>query len=440
MAWIACSSTASLQTGAEAFGRGPGGLTQDPIRKGADRCVDVVFPRAFNTAPSVALVLAGVEAAHSSPLRIDTWTDNITSKGFQMHVRSWENSVTVFAKVAWVATADTLGVTVEPIASHSPPCKYIVQGPPLGQGVMGVTHRAKNTHDGRIYAVKTCKHPFNHHEESLCKEMINLAMLPRHNNLLRFYTSVIEANRLHIVTECLDAFSFRELLPAPDGLFPCKHHPNAVLKWSAQLFDGLAHMHSVGMTHRDLHDENVMVLRDRLDRRRPSQAPDAVRIIDFGGGKVSDPACGPSVMSQQAGFHQYASPERRNCLEFDNRDDVWAAGCHLLELSTGKAIRQRTGCGPDGSDFALSPGDVQKAIQECSSVRCRATADYVLVMDRLRRPSAKDAHSFARMVLRPPTPSCASVAVERPAARKRAGSTNGGARRTRPCRAGVYRK
>lgn len=437
MAWIACSNPATLQTGTESFG--PGGA----------RCVDVVFARGFDTAPSVTLALMGTEAAGNKPLRLDAWAENVTSTGFQLHFRSWADSVTLFAKVAWVATVDSVACTVERIASHSPPNDYIVQGSPLGEGVMGVIHKAKHKVDGQTYAVKTCKHPFDHHEESFRKELTNLARLPHHDNLLRFYTSVIEANRLHIVTEYLDAFSFSQLMPAPQGLFPSRHHPNAVLKWIGQMFDGLAHMHAVGLTHRDLHSENVMVCRDPHDAKRPSQEATAVRIIDFGVGKIFDAAGGPTLISQPAGLFQYASPERRSNCEFDERDDVWAGGCHLLELSTGKAIHLRTGCGPDGNDFALAPTEVQKAIQECSSVRCRETAQFVLMLERLQRPSAAEACSFTRLALRPPSPqlrpvACgALVAVERPGSRKRAvsaRSASGGARRTRQCRAAPYRK
>lgn len=435
MAWIACSSPASMQTGTESFGSGCGEHVPDPIKRGFDRCIDVIFPRAFDAAPGVALALVGVDAASDVPVRIDTWVDKVTSKGFQLHLKSWENSLTHFARVAWVATPTCLGFTVERIASHSPPDKYIVQGPPLGQGWMGLTHRAKHRLDGQIVAVKTSKHPFADHEEYFRRELTNLAKLPHHNNLLRYYTSVIEANRIHIITEYLDAFNFAQLMPAPDGLFPCKHHPNAVLKWIGQVFDGLAHMHGAGMMHRDLHSENVMVLRDPHDGKRPSQEANAVRIIDFGGGKAFDPACGAQLMSQPGGIFQYLSPERRHGLGFDDRDDVWAGGIHLLELATGKAIRRRSGCGHDGEDFSTSPSEVQRAIQECGSIRCRELAHYVLVSERLDRPSAAQAHCFAGVALRPPTPSCVLVDTGRPAARKRAGSATGGGRRTRQCRA-----
>lgn len=444
MSWIACSSPAALQTGTESFGSGPGGLAGDPIKKDAARCVDVLFPRGFDTVPCIALALVGADSSRDAPVRIDTWVENVTSKGFQLHVRSWADSLTIFAKVAWVATPTTLDTTVERIAPHSPPNAYVVDGPALGQGAMGLTHRAKNKLDGQIYAVKTSKHPFSHHEDSFRKELAILERLPRHKNLLHFHKSVIEANRLHIITECLDAFNFQQLLPAPHGLFPSKHHPNAVLTWIAQVLDGLAAMHSAGLTHRDLHNENVMVLRDPLDAKRPSQRPDAVRIIDFGVGKVCNNAFKPVPMSQTAGFWQYVSPERRRGLEVNDRDDVWAAGCHLLELSTGNVIGRRTDCGTDGNDFATSPEAIRRAIEECGNTCCRDAADYVLVSERQYRPSAAAAHCFSLMALRPFVPSCALIAVDGPNARKRKlerkVSAGAGGRRKRQCRAVRYNK
>lgn len=442
MSWIACSPESSLQAGIESFGSCLGSEADIPIKSGTDRCIDVMFAKSYEATPSVALALVGLDATRNTPLRIDTWASNVTRTGFQLHIRSWSDSVTLFAKVAWVAAPDSIGFSVERIASHSPPQNYVIQGPSLGEGVMAVAHCARNVFDGKIYAVKTFKHPFNDHEESLRKELVNLSRLPRHNNLLRYYTSVIEANRLHIVTECLDALKFAQLMPAPYGLFASKHHPNAVLKWIAQLFDGLAHMHAAGLMHRDLHSENVMVLRDPYDRKRPSQEPTAVRIIDFGGGKLFDASRGPALMSQPAGFWTYASPERRSGREFDERDDVWAGGCHLLELSSGIPIHQRTGCGPDGNDFATTPGAVQKAVEELPHYRCRETAYYVLEVERLHRPSAAVAHNFARMSLLPPTPACVLVVADRGASRKRrlSDSASRGPRRTRPCRAAVWSK
>mmetsp|Transcript_6557 Transcript_6557/g.10479 ORF Transcript_6557/g.10479 Transcript_6557/m.10479 type:complete len:628 (-) Transcript_6557:51-1934(-) len=431
-AWIASSSPAVLQTGTQAFGHGPdarAGDLEDPIVRDDARSIDVWFQKPFHSVPSVALALVGIDATSKKPLRIDTWTDSVTNEGFRLHVRTWENSELPFVKVTWLASATTKDITVEWLAPHSPPKEFVVLGAALGQGVNGVTHRAKHVLDGQIYAVKTCKHPFRDHEESLRRELENLARLPIHRNLLRYHTSMLEADRLHIVTECLDAFKFAELLPAPDGLYPSKHSHTAVLRWISQVLDGLAKMHSIGMVHRDLHSENVLVLRDPRNVKRPSQECDAVRIIDFGVGKVST-VCKDSskerMMSQSAGFYHYASPERRRGQPFNDRDDVWAVGCHLLELYTGRAIRKRSGCGRDGNDFALCPEVVRKAVQECTSARCRNAAGYLLLLDAHCRPSAASARDYIRAVLRP------QMEVDRLGC-KRSRQTSRGGRRVRPC-------
>jgi serine/threonine protein kinase len=166
----------------------------------------------------------------------------------------------------------------------------------------------------------------------------------------------------------------------------------------AQLFDGLAEMHKVGMVHRDLHGENVLVQRD--PDGMPSVNPRAVRIIDFGGAKVYN-VLKPRQMSNLAGCMQYFSPERRRGDAFDDRDDVWAVGCHLTELVTGRVIRNRRGCGFEGVDFATSSKHIAEAISECgnSRCRCRQLAEAVLVMDRKKRPRAAAARDIIRCEL-----------------------------------------
>jgi serine/threonine protein kinase len=386
----------------------------------------------------VALALVGLDAVHDKCVRVDTWTENISQEGFRLHVRTWGDSILPFVKVAWVAASAYLGVTTQHVAPHSPPKEYISLGPSLGQGVMGVTHRTRNVVDGQIYAVKTCKHPYADHKESLRRELSNLALLPRHPNLLRYYTNVLEADRLHIVTEYLDAFNFAELLPAPDGIYPCKHPSTTILKWMLQLLDGVAHMHQAGIMHRDLHRENVLVLRDPRNMKRPSQNLGAIRIIDFGAGKVSDLPIKERFMSEEAGFAQYASPQRRRGEPFNDRDDVWAVGCHLVELYTGRAIRKRHGCGFEGADFATTPYVVRNFIQECGSDRCRETAEFILIANEARRPSAASARDYVRAVLRPATPAppvpTVWVTVERPERRgqkRQRAMPNGGGRMTR---------
>eukprot|EP00927_Polykrikos_kofoidii_P071332 TRINITY_DN67607_c0_g1_i1.p1 TRINITY_DN67607_c0_g1~~TRINITY_DN67607_c0_g1_i1.p1 ORF type:complete len:621 (+),score=100.00 TRINITY_DN67607_c0_g1_i1:72-1934(+) len=383
--WIACASPGVLQAGSLEID----GWPSSPLRRGADKALEVRFGRAFDAAPNVVVFLAGIDACSSAPTRVDTWAEEVRRDGFRLHIRTWEDSVTWRVRCSWVAvpssSSDVAPATWKPLPSHLPPSDYVVEGPPLGQGWWGVTHCTRHIADGRKYAVKTCKHSFKQNATYLRQELKNLVALPVHENVLRYNACCVHMDRLHIITEYLNAMPLSALVPGPDGAFSRKHPPVTLLRWMSQLFAGLAALHKVGIVHRDLHGDNVLVERDL--NGSPIDSSHAVRIIDFGVAKAYG-EMKPLPMSGEAGCWQYFSPERRRGEEFDDRDDVWAAGCHLTELATGHVIRKRQGCGDDGANFALTSSVVAEAILDCGDSRCRQLAEAVLVADMLKRPRA----------------------------------------------------
>jgi len=393
--WIASASPRELQCGSLQMGAWP----DDAIQGGVDKYVDVSFREAFDDTPDIALALAGIDADCRKPARIDTWADCVGKEGFRLHVKSWEDSVTWRVNVSWVATASAPSHTVSHFPPHQPPARYVADETPLGQGWWGVTHRARRLAGGGVFAVKTCRHPFKQHEQMLRQELDNLMRLPVHPNLLRYHEFIIHADRLHIVTEYLDAFKLTELVPGPEGTCT-RHAPSLVLTWIAELCDGLAHLHAAGIVHRDLHGDNVLVERDA--DRLPSSGPRAVRIIDFGAAGFLGDTTKPRLMSHEAGCCQYFSPERRKGLAFGDRDDVWAVGCHLTELVSGRRISAREGCGVGGLDFATSPAQIEDAIRscECGTGRCRALAASILVHDAGWRPAAAAVRDAVKLALR----------------------------------------
>lgn len=296
--------------------------------------------------------------------------------------------MTFRVEISWVATRVRSAATAKPLPPHHPPGDYVVDGPPLGQGWWGVTHKAMHIGDGKTYAVKTCKQSFRLHEEYLRHELENLAALPAHQNILRYHSSIITADQLHIVTEYIEAYKLSDLVPGIDGPYPRTHATATILRWIAQLFDGLAELHKAGMMHHDLHGDNILIEKDAITGT-PSVGRCALRLIDFGVAKVYHDG---KLQSQQdsiaAGCWQYFSPERRRGDVFDDRDDVWAAGCHLVQLASGRLIHKRKNCGDDGMDFATCPEQIAEAINDCGNCRCGQCAEAVLVIDPSRRPSA----------------------------------------------------
>ena len=89
------------------------------------------------------------------------------------------------------------------------------------------------------------------------------------------------------------------------------------------IFDGLSHIHSMGVTHRDLKPENILIDNDKK----------ALKIIDFGLAKETSSAL------EKNGSFEYLAPEifytNGNPDAYAPPVDVWAAGLICYQLIAG---------------------------------------------------------------------------------------------------------
>jgi serine/threonine protein kinase len=128
---------------------------------------------------------------------------------------------------------------------------------------------------------------------------------------------------------------------APGGGIPLRD----ALKLAGQVAEGLEAAHRKGITHRDIKPANIKV------------TPEGeVKVLDFGLAKAfaGDRANadlselptmepGPTRDGQILGTPAYMSPEQVRGQEVDKRTDIWAFGCLLYELLTGRqAFRRET--------------------------------------------------------------------------------------------------
>ncbi len=99
-----------------------------------------------------------------------------------------------------------------------------------------------------------------------------------------------------------------------------------------QVCAALSAAHALGIIHRDLKPENIYLVEFLGD-------PDFVKLLDFGIAKQTELGRGDRKLTQTGmlfGTPEYMSPEQARGDTFDHRVDVYAMGCILFQLVTGK--------------------------------------------------------------------------------------------------------
>jgi Tol biopolymer transport system component len=218
----------------------------------------------------------------------------------------------------------------------------------IGAGGMGEVFRARDMKLGRDVAIKTLPEIAAGDPERMARferEAQLLAAL-NHPHIAAIYGIEDSSTGKFLVLELVDGESLAERL-ARDGALPV----GEALRIASQIIDALEAAHDKGIIHRDLKPGNIMLTADGQ-----------VKVLDFGLARAMESE-GPSSVSNsptlsiaatQAGMilgtAAYMSPEQAKGRVADKRSDVWAFGCVLYEMLTGR----RAFDGEDVSDTLAS--------------------------------------------------------------------------------------
>jgi len=208
-------------------------------------------------------------------------------------------------------------------------------GAQIGVGGMGEVYRAQDKNLGRDVAIKVLPDALAQDPERVARferEAKTLASL-NHPNIAIIHGLEKADGVLALVME---------LVQGPTLADRVAQGPIAVdeaLPIARQIAEAVETAHEQGVIHRDLKPANVKV---RVDG--------TVKVLDFGLAKILEPVgATPSlsrsptittpVMTQAGvilGTAAYMSPEQAKGKPADERSDVWAFGCLLFEMLTGR--------------------------------------------------------------------------------------------------------
>src|SRR5262249_2488231 len=204
---------------------------------------------------------------------------------------------------------------------------------PLGEGGMGVVYRAHDTKLGRDVAIKALPDAFANDSDRLQRfqrEAQVLASL-NHPNIAHIYGLEESEKTRCIVMELVEGETLQERLKR--GPIPV----DEALPIAKQIAEALEAAHEKGIIHRDLKPANIKL------------SPDGtIKVLDFGLAKAfqeqrttalsnSPTLMEGSIPGAILGTVSYMSPEQAKGKETDRTADIWAFGCVLFEMLTGRA-------------------------------------------------------------------------------------------------------
>jgi Tol biopolymer transport system component len=208
---------------------------------------------------------------------------------------------------------------------------------PLGAGGMGEVYRARDTRLGREVAVKVLPQHLSSNAEVRARferEAKSVSSL-NHPHICVLHDVGREGDTDYLVMELIEGETLAARIAK--GAVPVAD----VLKIGAQVADALDRAHRAGVVHRDLKPGNIMLTKG------------GAKLMDFGlaraTGLAGSSASGATALTHSptvgqpltaegtiVGTFQYMSPEQLEGRETDARSDIWAFGCVLYEMATGK--------------------------------------------------------------------------------------------------------
>ncbi|HVF27957.1 MAG TPA: protein kinase [Pyrinomonadaceae bacterium] len=278
----------------------------------------------------------------------------------------------------------------------------------IGAGGMGEVYLAEDTRLNRKVALKVLPSDVAANQERMRRfvQEAKAASALNHPNIAHIY-EIGEAGGIHFI-----AMEFVEGATLREKIHGDKADLKTLLKYLAQVADGLAKAHAAGIVHRDLKPDNIMVTPDGfakildfglaklVEAQKPPGAANSEEINEAATAMLSpQPLSTPGMIMGTVG---YMSPEQaQGRQDVDQRSDIFSFGCVLFEAATRRQpfagdsvidtlhriIKQNA---PPVRDFnPEAPAELQRIVRRClqkdPEERFQSIKDVAIELKELRR-------------------------------------------------------
>jgi len=232
----------------------------------------------------------------------------------------------------------------------------------LGKGGMGKVYKAHDTEINEKVALKLIKPEVAADKKTVerFRNELKLARKISHKNVCRMYHLSKTEDAQYITMEYVPGEDVKSLIRKIGQLPIAK-----ALSIAQQVCEGLDAAHKLGVVHRDLKPQNIMI-----------DDKGNARIMDFGIAR-SLKAKGITEAGVMIGTPEYMSPEQVEGQETDHRSDIYSLGVILYEMVTGRvpfegdttisiALKHKKETPPNPREFnAQVPEDLSWLILRC---------------------------------------------------------------------------